>query len=176
VDDRERAIRWYHDDQGDVNGLAAEFAAVRAPLERRVAQLEAALRECIEYCEGIQTPPPWMEQCRAALAGGTGEGGEVSGPDQWVCDKHKTCGFCDGIDFCKECGEEWAKRDRTHDAAVRLPLERRVAQLEAALRRLIAFALDHPEMDCAWYRVSMVETDVASAALAGAPEREGANG
>ena len=61
-------------------------------------------------------------------------------------------------------------------AAVRLPLERRVAQLEAALRRLIAFALDHPEMDCAWYRVSMVETDVASAALAGAPEREGANG
>ena len=69
MDDRERAIRWYHDDQGDVNGLAAEFAAVRAPLERRVAQLEAALRECIEYCEGIQTPPPWMEQCRAALAG-----------------------------------------------------------------------------------------------------------
>ena len=68
MDDRERAIRWYHDDQGDVNGLAAEFAAVRAPLERRVAQLEAALRECIEYCEGIQTPPPWMEQCRAALA------------------------------------------------------------------------------------------------------------
>ena len=47
----------------------AEFAAVRLPLERRVAQLEAALRECIEYCEGIQTPPPWMEQCRAALAG-----------------------------------------------------------------------------------------------------------
>jgi hypothetical protein len=49
--------------------VAAEFAAVRLPLERRVAQLEAALRECIEYCEGIQTPPPWMEQCRAALAG-----------------------------------------------------------------------------------------------------------
>jgi hypothetical protein len=47
-DDRARAIRWYHDDQGDVNGLAAEFAAVRAPLEQRIAELEAALTNARE--------------------------------------------------------------------------------------------------------------------------------
>ena len=55
MDDRERAIRWYHDDQGDVNGLAAEFAAVREPLERRVAQLEAALRKWNESHEAYET-------------------------------------------------------------------------------------------------------------------------
>ena len=73
MDDRERACRVMSQSRRSASDsleddVAAEFAAVRAPLERRVAQLEAALRECIEYCEGIQTPPPWMEQCRAALA------------------------------------------------------------------------------------------------------------
>jgi len=74
VDDRERAEKVLTRSRrspalGSLEDVvAAEFAAVREPLERRVAQLEAALRECIEYCEGIQTPPPWMEQCRAALA------------------------------------------------------------------------------------------------------------
>ena len=48
--------------------LDAARASLAAAERERVAQLEAALRECIEYCEGIQTPPPWMEQCRAALA------------------------------------------------------------------------------------------------------------
>jgi hypothetical protein len=48
-DDKARAVRWYHDDQGDVNALAAEFAAVRME----------TIKACADAC---RTP-----ECAAAI-------------------------------------------------------------------------------------------------------------
>jgi hypothetical protein len=46
VDDRGRSVRWYHDAQGDVNALAAEFDAVR----------REAIEECAKVAERSDTP------------------------------------------------------------------------------------------------------------------------
>lgn len=47
--------------------LAEAIADARSNADERDA-LGTALESCVDYCEGIATPPPWMEQCRAVLA------------------------------------------------------------------------------------------------------------
>ena len=90
MDDRERAHKYLTEEfamkggivsQHDEDILAAEFAAVRLPLERRVAQLEAALRDAmgvheymtdagmtgVEWAVKHKYDPVW-DRIRAALA------------------------------------------------------------------------------------------------------------
>jgi hypothetical protein len=82
VDDRERAHKYLTDEfamkggivgQRDEDVLAAEFAAVREPLERRVAQLEAALRDAIKMPPHRSNLPRYVidmaNTLAAALAG-----------------------------------------------------------------------------------------------------------
>jgi hypothetical protein len=85
VDDRERAEK-FCDEWGSVvllepspgrvrlhfeEPLAAEFAAIRAPLERRIDTLEAALEKATKEIGGWsgRETEDLYEQCRAALAG-----------------------------------------------------------------------------------------------------------
>lgn len=61
----------------------------------------------------------------------------MSGPDQWVCEKHGTHGFCasewDEGDSCKECAREVREAmDRVSQSLA--AANRRVEECEATLR------------------------------------------
>lgn len=71
-----------------LNMLAAEFAAVREPLERRVAALEAALRDADARITNTAHMPSYeagravaaiQDHIRAALSGGTAHEGKEAG-------------------------------------------------------------------------------------------------